>query len=100
LNCVAAASKSSWTFDEEEDNQKGIGRSDTCQRQERNGKTAHGKVRARRDIQSIRWRIAPTKRAKAKLLGPGILELVANACRRIRRFWDRPAFGFELPTFS
>ena len=48
LNCVAATSKSSWTFAEEEDNQKRIGPSDTCQRQERNGKAAHGKVRARR----------------------------------------------------
>jgi hypothetical protein len=41
-------------FDEEEENQKRIGRSDTCQRQVRSGETAHGKVRTRRSMEAIR----------------------------------------------
>jgi hypothetical protein len=46
-------SMSSWMFDEEE-SQESIRRSDTCQRQERNGEAAHGKVRARRGNKSSR----------------------------------------------
>ena len=42
-------------FDEEEENQKRVGRGDTCQRPGRNGKAAHGKVRTRKCFEAIRW---------------------------------------------
>ena len=44
LDCIASVSMSSWMCDEEE-SQERIRRSDTGQRQERNGKTTHGQVR-------------------------------------------------------
>jgi hypothetical protein len=44
LNCIASVSMSSWMCDEEE-SQERIRRSDTGQRQERNGKATHGQVR-------------------------------------------------------
>jgi len=54
LDTIASVSMSSWMFDEEE-SQKRIRRSDTCQRQERNGQAAHGSVRTRRRNKSSRW---------------------------------------------
>jgi hypothetical protein len=44
LNCIASESMSSWMCDEEESHER-IRRSDTGQRQERNGKATRGQVR-------------------------------------------------------
>ena len=54
LNCIASVSMSSWMLSEEE-SQERIRRSDTCQRQERNGEAAHGNVRTRRRDKSSHW---------------------------------------------
>ena len=52
-DCISSVSMSSWMCGEEEIQER-IRRSNTCQRQERNGEAAHGNVRTRTRNKSSR----------------------------------------------